>query len=162
MPRKRKETTRRSVCAPDHPNSNNRGWVGEHVYKASMALGKAIPIGAVVHHHDKNIHNNNPSNLVICQDNIYHRLLHKRMNAYYGKPKDSYAEIPRMKLNIQKIDIELARIGKTWPWIAKELKTSWQRVRYWKMTGSLSGAEPIAELFGVDPTNGRHNICPCR
>ena len=56
-----------------------------------------------------------------------------------------------MELNIKKIDLELKRQGKTWYWIAKELKTSWQRVRYWKNTKCLRGAEPIAKLFDIQP-----------
>ena len=56
-----------------------------------------------------------------------------------------------MKLNTQKIDAELKRLGKSWYWISKELKTSWQRVRYWKVTKSLRGAEPIAKLFNIEP-----------
>jgi len=57
-----------------------------------------------------------------------------------------------MELNIEKIDAELNRIDKTWFWISKELETSWQRVRYWRDKKSLSGAAPIAKLFGyTDP-----------
>jgi len=56
-----------------------------------------------------------------------------------------------MKLNTQKIDAELKRLGKSWYWISKELKMSWQRVRYWKQTKCIRGAEPIAGLFNIDP-----------
>jgi hypothetical protein len=56
-----------------------------------------------------------------------------------------------MELNIKKIDLELKRIDKTWFWLSKELKMSWQRVRYWRDEKSLRGAEPIAKIFGIDP-----------
>jgi len=56
-----------------------------------------------------------------------------------------------MKLNTQKIDAELKRLNKSWYWISKELKMSWQRIRYWKQTKSVRGAEPIAGLFNIDP-----------
>ena len=56
-----------------------------------------------------------------------------------------------MELNIKKIDAELNRIGKTWWWIAKALKTDWQKVRYWKRTKCLRGAEPIAKVFNIEP-----------
>jgi len=56
-----------------------------------------------------------------------------------------------MELNIKKIDAELKRLEKNWWWISRELKTSWQKVRYWKQTKSLHGAEPIAKLFNIEP-----------
>jgi len=56
-----------------------------------------------------------------------------------------------MQLNIKKIDSELKRLGKSWFWISKELGMSWQRVKYWKQTKCLRGAEPIAKLFNIEP-----------
>ncbi|MDP2645905.1 MAG: hypothetical protein Q8P24_13275 [Desulfobacterales bacterium] len=56
-----------------------------------------------------------------------------------------------MELNIEKIDAELERVGKSWYWLSKELGTSWQRVRYWKQFKSIAGAEPIAKLFKINP-----------
>jgi hypothetical protein len=49
-----------------------------HVLIAEMALGKTLPPQADVHHVDENTLNNAPSNLVICQDRAYHKLLHIR------------------------------------------------------------------------------------
>ena len=54
----------------------------EHIIVAEKALGKPLPVGAVVHHMDENKLNNTPSNLVICQDAKYHNLIHQRMRAY--------------------------------------------------------------------------------
>ena len=59
--------------------------------------------------------------------------------------------IQTMKLNTQKIDAELKRIDKSWYWLSKTLDTSWQKVRYWKDTGSLRGAEPIGKVLGIEP-----------
>ena len=53
----------------------------QHVHIAETALGHSLPKGAQVHHVDENCQNNTPSNLVICQDQSYHWLLHKRTNA---------------------------------------------------------------------------------
>jgi len=56
-----------------------------------------------------------------------------------------------MELNIKKINAELNRIEKTWWWISQELKTDWNKVKYWRRTKSIRGAEPIAKVFGIDP-----------
>jgi hypothetical protein len=53
----------------------------EHVVIAEKAIGRALAGGEVVHHVDMNGENNTPSNLVICPNDAYHALLHKRMRA---------------------------------------------------------------------------------
>jgi hypothetical protein len=57
-------------------------WEYEHRLVAEKVLGKPLPPGAVVHHIDGDNMNNHPSNLVICPDQGYHRLIHTRMKAY--------------------------------------------------------------------------------
>lgn len=52
-----------------------------HVIVAERALGKKLPTGAQVHHVNLNPSDNRPSNLVICPDDAYHKLLHKRQRA---------------------------------------------------------------------------------
>ena len=69
------------LTKPNHPNSNTQGKIREHVYKASLTLGKAIPTGVHVHHVDKNPKNNINTNLVVCTSG-YHRLIHARSDAY--------------------------------------------------------------------------------
>ena len=49
--------------------------------KVRSILGKPIPKGAEIHHCDENQDNNENSNLVLCQDGAYHKLLHMRMQA---------------------------------------------------------------------------------
>jgi hypothetical protein len=53
--------------------------VYEHIYKAEKALGKALPLKAIVHHWDGNPGNNDNINLVVCPDQAYHLDLHRRM-----------------------------------------------------------------------------------
>jgi hypothetical protein len=53
----------------------------EHILIAENAIGRTLPKGSQVHHVDGNPSNNDNSNLVICQDQKYHRLLHSRTNA---------------------------------------------------------------------------------
>lgn len=69
------------VLSPGHPRANPDGYVLEHILVAEKALGRYLPEGAVVHHVDGNKANNANSNLVICPDNTYHHILHRRMRA---------------------------------------------------------------------------------
>ncbi len=48
-----------------------------HRLRAERALGKTLPSGAVVHHADGSKHSDAP--LVVCQNEAYHQLLHRRM-----------------------------------------------------------------------------------
>jgi len=53
----------------------------EHVRVVERALGKALRSGAVIHHFDENGMNNSPENLIVCPDQFYHFLLHRRQDA---------------------------------------------------------------------------------
>ena len=62
------------VLRPDHPDARKSGYIYEHRLRATEALGKPLPENVVVHHHT-------PKEIVICQDQAYHRLLHRRQRA---------------------------------------------------------------------------------
>lgn len=66
-----------SVLMPDHPRAT-RGYVLEHLLVAERALGHALPERAVVHHVNDVRHENGDDNLVICEDQAYHMLIHAR------------------------------------------------------------------------------------
>ena len=68
------------IKCTEHPRANNRGFVPECILFAEAALGKLLPPGAIVHHVDENPRNN-CGNLVLCQDQAYHLLLHTRRRA---------------------------------------------------------------------------------
>jgi hypothetical protein len=65
----------------DHPKAGTSGYVQVHVLEAERVLGKYLPENAVIHHANEIKDDNDPSNLVICQDLAYHNLLHQRMRA---------------------------------------------------------------------------------
>lgn len=68
---------------PDHPNADHRrGYVAEHVAVVVRALGKPLRRSVKVHHVNENRGDNRPSNLVACDSQAYHVLLHARMRAY--------------------------------------------------------------------------------
>lgn len=52
-----------------------------HYLEAEKVLGRPLPLNVIVHHADGDRHNNKRSNLVICPNNAYHKLLHKRIKA---------------------------------------------------------------------------------
>lgn len=65
-----------------------RGYVFEHVLLAEKALGKLLPSNAVVHHmNEKSWDNKTLYNLIVCENQSYHMLLHKRMKEFvqFGK-----------------------------------------------------------------------------
>jgi hypothetical protein len=62
-------------------SASNKEGKRQHVLVAERALGKSLPQGAVVHHANEIRNDNRPENLVVCPDERYHNLLHKRMRA---------------------------------------------------------------------------------
>jgi len=65
-----------------HGYCPERGSVAKHTLVAEKAFGGRLPQQAVVHHVDYDEANYDNSNLVICQDEAYHNLLHMRTDAY--------------------------------------------------------------------------------
>ena len=66
--------------APDHPRAL-QGYVLEHLLVAERALGRHIDQCHPVHHVNKDRNDNRPTNLVICENEPYHALLHRRARA---------------------------------------------------------------------------------
>jgi len=62
--------------------SDNGTMVLEHRKIASDVLGKPLPPGVVVHHLNNNAGENANNNLVICENDAYHKRLHQRQTAY--------------------------------------------------------------------------------
>lgn len=60
------------------PGASPRKYVGEHRLIAEEALGKPLPEGAVVHHLSGDKQDNRRSNLLVCENERYHQLIHAR------------------------------------------------------------------------------------
>jgi len=55
-----------------------RGLTYEHIVLAEKALGRPLPKGVVVHHTIAPNDNHGPFKLIICPNQAYHQLLHRR------------------------------------------------------------------------------------
>lgn len=75
-----------TVKCPEHPLTNKRGYIYEHRLVAERAVGRYLKEIEVVHHVDGNKKNNLQSNLVICQDDNYHKFLHQRAKQLLARP----------------------------------------------------------------------------
>lgn len=69
------------VLCHGHPRATSSGHVLEHILIAEKALGHILPVKARVHHVNGHRGQNTNSNLVICENQAYHLLLHRRERA---------------------------------------------------------------------------------
>jgi hypothetical protein len=80
--KKKRKNPYKYIYLPNYPSSGKNGSTQVHTFIAEKALGKRLPRAAVIHHFDGNGSNNANSNLVICENKSYHKLLHSRAKAY--------------------------------------------------------------------------------
>jgi len=66
------------VYAPENPRANSSGHVNNCVIVAEKALGRYLDRKNRVHHVNEIKSDDSNSNLVICEDENYHRLIHAR------------------------------------------------------------------------------------
>lgn len=77
---------------PEHPRSDSKGSVYEHILIAERVLRRPLKKPELVHHVDGNGTNNVHTNLVICPDQSYHSFLHRRTESLgaTGSPHNLY------------------------------------------------------------------------
>ncbi|MGO9374045.1 MAG: HNH endonuclease [Syntrophobacteraceae bacterium] len=73
----------KEILLREHSRAQSNGYVGEHILVAEKVLGKPLPERAQVHHHNGD-KTDNYGNLVICQDDAYHKLIERRTKAYFA------------------------------------------------------------------------------
>lgn len=66
------------VFSPNHPYRNKKGYVAKHRLIVEKIIGRFLKPTEVVHHVNENTFDNWPCNLVACENNGYHTLLHQR------------------------------------------------------------------------------------
>jgi hypothetical protein len=86
-----------AVSSPLHPRVNNRNYVPEHIIVAERVFGKLLPPKAVIHHINERKDDNHPGNLVICENNAYHHVLHRRMRAMQESGHADWRKCPYCK-----------------------------------------------------------------
>jgi hypothetical protein len=82
------------IYFPKHPFSTMQGYIAEHRIVAERALGKYLDIKHPVHHSNGKRADNVANNLVVCEDNAYHKFLHIRINAYNSCGNASWLKCP--------------------------------------------------------------------
>lgn len=82
----------RRLWAKNHPYNNGQRLMFEHVMLAERAIGKSLPKGAVVHHVNGDRGDNSPENLVVCENQTYHFLLHRRQDALAACGNPNYRQ----------------------------------------------------------------------
>jgi hypothetical protein len=71
-----------------YPNGKYNGRrMAKHRIAAEKALGRPLPTGVVIHHIDGNPKNYANTNLVICPDEEYHKLLHTRTDLLHTRAR---------------------------------------------------------------------------
>lgn len=90
---------------PDHHRAHN-GYVSEHILIAEKVLGKLLPLGAVVHHRNKDTRDNKLDNLVICENQSYHNLLHRRERALKECGQPAWRKCPICKMYDNPINLK--------------------------------------------------------
>lgn len=95
---------------PGHPRAHNN-YVREHILIAEKALGKYLPLSAVVHHVNGT---KNSETLVVCQDQAYHALIHQRQIAHKACGHANWRKCRYCKKYDDPINMQTSSDGRRW------------------------------------------------
>jgi HNH endonuclease len=85
------------VLMPNHPRADSKGYVREHIVVVERAIGKPLNAGAIIHHLNGDARDNKPQNLVVCENQAYHLLLHARQRAFIACGNANFKRCKRCK-----------------------------------------------------------------
>lgn len=74
----------KKILQPDHPRSDGKGYVFEHILVAEILLGRSLEPKEEVHHRDFDRMNNSVQNLVVCASHAEHMKYHRLPNPVVG------------------------------------------------------------------------------
>lgn len=85
------------VMCKGHPRASKNGYVFEHVLIAEKAVGRFLFPPIKVHHVNEIRSDNRNQNLVVCEDQAYHQLLHQRRRALLECGNAAWRKCPYCK-----------------------------------------------------------------
>jgi hypothetical protein len=97
-----------------HPRASRYHLVPEHILVVEKAMGKFLVEGHPVHHVDENRGNNVNTNLVACEDQTYHTLLHRRTDALKACGNPDARRCKFCQSYDRQEDIKVARNGQAY------------------------------------------------
>jgi hypothetical protein len=79
-----------SVVCHEHPRSNKKGRIFEHILVAEKKLERFLLPKEVVHHINGIRSDNAPENIYVCSNDAEHKLIHLAIRAYQASGNAEY------------------------------------------------------------------------
>lgn len=102
----------RTCYLPAHPRADKKGYVLEHVLLVGKIMRSPINSPHCIHHVNGNRADNRPGNLVLCEDQEYHLLLHTRQRALEACGHADWLKCPYCKQHSPPDELWISPDGK--------------------------------------------------